>query len=213
MSYLVHWVSEIILIVLFAVILELLVPTGTFQKYIKFVIGLVLIVALMDPVIRLFQVDPSSLIKGLNSEQHDAPIKTETTRQKNEIQKAQAAYIQEQVAVHMKNEVKEELNEHYGLQITDLALSAAKISGQELSVGKVTVVVEKTERNHRSQESGIRTIQPVKSVSVDIEDHSSKKKSVHESNEMKSVRSFLARRWELSKSLITVNMEGGKINP
>jgi stage III sporulation protein AF len=212
-SYLVHWVSEIVLIVLFAVILELLVPTGAFQKYIKFVIGLVLIVALMDPVIRLFQVDPSSLLQGLNSEQHDAPIKTETTRQKNEIQKAQAAYIQEQVAVHMKNEVKEELNAQYGLQISDLALSATKISEQELSVDKVTVVVEKTERNHRSQESGIRTIQPVKSVSVDIEARSAKKKSVHESNEMKSVRSFLAKRWELSKSLITVNLEGGKINP
>lgn len=210
MSYLVHWVSEIILIVLFAVILELLVPTGSFQKYIKFVIGLVLIVALMDPVIRLFQVDPSSLLQGLNSEQHDAPIKTETTHQKNEIQKAQAAYIQEQVVVHMKNQVKEELNEQYGLQIAHLELSAAHEDGQDLSVRNVKVTVEKAEASHRRQESGIRSIQPVQSVSVDLDKQSATEKSVHESNEMKDVRAFLAKRWELNERLISVNMEGGE---
>ncbi|MCO7126584.1 stage III sporulation protein AF [Sporolactobacillus shoreicorticis] len=210
MSYLINWVSEIVLIVLFAVILELLVPSGAFQKYIKFVIGLVLIVALMDPVIRLFQVDPSSLLQGLKSEQHDAPIKSETARQKNEIQKAQAAYIQEQVAVRMKNQVKEELNEKYGLQITKLALSAQKVVGQELSLDKVTVTVGKSEQNHRRQESGIRTIQPVKNVSIDLGKNDSEKNKVHESDEMKSVRSFLAKRWELNQRLIKVNREGGK---
>lgn len=209
MSYLVHWVSEIVLIVLFAVILELLVPTGVFQKYIKFVIGLVLIVALMDPVIRLLQVDPDSLLKGIITDQNNTSIKSETARQKNEIEKAQAAYIQEQVAVHMKNQVKEELNEQYGLQITHLALSANQTSQQELSVDKVTVNLEKTTRNHRDQESGIRTIQPVKNVSVNIEKDGEQKKTVQESNEMKTVRSFLAKRWELNKSLISVHLEGG----
>ncbi|MFT8312037.1 MAG: stage III sporulation protein AF [Sporolactobacillus sp.] len=213
MSYLINWVSEIVLIVLFAVILELLVPSGVFQKYIKFVIGLVLIVALMDPVIRLFQVDPSSLLQGLKSEQNDSSIKSETARQKNEIQKAQAAYIQEQVAVRMKNQVKEELNEKYGLQITDIALSGQKVVGQELSLGKVTVTIGKSEQNHRSQESGIRTIQPVKNVSIDLGKNESEKNKVHESNEVKSVRSFLAKRWELSQSLIKVNREGGKKSP
>ncbi|BBN99066.1 stage III sporulation protein AF [Sporolactobacillus terrae] len=210
MGYLVHWISQIVLIVLFAVILELLMPSGVFQKYIKFVIGLVLIIALMDPVIRLFHVDPNSLLQGINTQKYNEPVKKETARQKSEIEKAQAAYIQEQVVVHMKNQVKEELNEQYGLQIAHLELSAAHEDGQDLSVRNVKVTVEKAEASHRRQESGIRSIQPVQSVSVDLDKQSTTEKSVHESNEMKDVRAFLAKRWELNERLISVNMEGGE---
>ncbi|GAY75186.1 hypothetical protein NBRC111894_740 [Sporolactobacillus inulinus] len=62
-------------------------PSGVFQKYIKFVIGLVLIIALMDPVIRLFHVDPSSLLQGINTQKYDEPVKKETARQKSENRK------------------------------------------------------------------------------------------------------------------------------
>ncbi|WP_353947936.1 stage III sporulation protein AF [Sporolactobacillus sp. Y61] len=58
MSYLSGWISQLVLIVLFAVILEILLPSGGFQKYVKLVVGLVLIVVLLDPVMKLFQIDP-----------------------------------------------------------------------------------------------------------------------------------------------------------
>ncbi|MCO7176591.1 stage III sporulation protein AF [Sporolactobacillus kofuensis] len=209
MSYLVNWISQIILIVLFAVILELLIPTGTFQKYIKFVIGLILVVALLDPVLKIFQIHPDQLLNGLAIEQKDDSIKKETARQKKEIENAQAAYIQEQVAVQMNDQVKEELNEKYGLQITHMDVSAKQKNRQEMSVDNVTVILEKTTRNHRDQESGIRTIQPVKNVSINLDDPDNSKQTVHEHNEMNKVRSFLAKRWALNKRLITVHMEGG----
>ncbi|MCL1632564.1 stage III sporulation protein AF [Sporolactobacillus sp. CPB3-1] len=210
MNYLVHWVSEVVLIVLFAVILELLIPAGAFQKYIKFVIGLVLIVALLDPVIRLFHVDPNSLLGDLNTERYNGSVKNETYRQKSEIQKDQAAYIQEQVVVQMKNQVKEELNEKYGLQITHLALTAKKNTGQEFSLDKVTVTVGKADTDSGGQESGSQTIQPVKSVSINI----GKARHVPESKKyeykkLSGVRSFLGKRWALDPGLIKINTEGG----
>ncbi|RYM06021.1 stage III sporulation protein AF [Sporolactobacillus sp. THM7-7] len=209
MSYLVEWVSQLVLIVLFAVILELLLPTSGFQKYVKFVIGLVLIVALTDPIIRLFQLDPGDLISGMGQAGTDAQVEQETDRQKSEIESAQSAYIHEQVAVQMKDQVKEELNQKYGLQINDMKLSAKEADGRSLSLDKVSLVLGQANRSGKAGETGGRAVKPVEEVSVQLDEETKEEGKREEAGEMEKVRSFLAERWEIDKRLISIHLEGG----
>ncbi|RYL92345.1 stage III sporulation protein AF [Sporolactobacillus sp. THM7-4] len=208
MNYLSEWVSQLVLIVLFAVILELLLPANGFQKYVKFVIGLVLIVALMDPIIRLFQIDPGDLIRGIRAEQTNGNVQNETARQKKEIENAQAAYIHEQVAVQLKDRVKEELDDKYRLQIKDIQLSGKQVNGESLSLDKVIVFLgQAPRRNDGTTES--RIIQPVKDVSVDLAKDPPFSETKNTTGEIEKVRSFLAERWEIDKHLISIHLEGG----
>lgn len=210
MAYLEGWVSQLILIVLFAVILELLLPSGSFRKYVKFVIGLVLIVALLDPVIRLFHMDPAELIQGLNVQQEYGNIQNETVVQKKEIEKAQEAYIQEQVAVQLKKRVEEGLNEQYGMQINDLEVSARLDDNQEPALQKIEVVLGRIDPKDSGQSKAVSRIRPVDDVSVSLEEHTSDSGTRQESAAADKIRSFLARQWEIDSKLISLRVEGEK---
>ncbi|GGL55439.1 stage III sporulation protein AF [Sporolactobacillus putidus] len=209
MNYLGEWVSQLVLIVLFAVILELLLPARSFQRYVKFVVGLVLIVALMDPVIRLFQLDPVDLIRGLKTGQGNVQIQNETVGQKKEIESSQTAYIQEQVAVQMKDLVKEELNQQYGMSIKDLALSAKQGGKQGLLLQNVTVVLEKTGNPGNTSPPSVQAVRPVKEVSIRVGRQTPDQGPSKGNTQIEKIRSFLAGRWEIDKNLITLHMEGG----
>ena len=49
-----HWVINIVALVLFIVIIEMLLPNGKMKKYVGIVTGTVLIIAVITPVIELF---------------------------------------------------------------------------------------------------------------------------------------------------------------
>lgn len=217
MAYLQNWVSQLVMIVLFAVILELLLPTKGFHPYVKLVVGLVLIVALMDPVIRLFQLDPGDLIPNVESDAHYGQVQEKTNEQKNEIEKEQKAYIQEQVAVQMKERVKEALYEQYGMQIDDIDLTAEQTDSGALNIQKVAVTVS-SGKAAGSEESGKETtaVRPVDEVSVDLnrgdaeqaQDRSDQgKPSEHEDSER--IRTFLSEQWAVDRQLIALRLEGG----
>lgn len=217
MGYLEGWVSQLVLIVLFAVILELLLPTGGFQKYVKFVIGLVLIVALLDPVIKLFHLDPGEIISGLRTGQGSSQVMSQTNQQKTEIEKAQSAYIQEEVAVQLKNSVKEELNGRYGLQIERMGLSVQQVQPQDMSLKSITVIVAKSGDKTGAQAGGqagaqgsnFSSVKPVKDVSINVESQAPPNNAGMTSAEADKIRSFLAERWGVDKKIISLRMEGG----
>ncbi|WP_100488244.1 stage III sporulation protein AF [Sporolactobacillus pectinivorans] len=209
MGYLEGWVSQLVLIVLFAVILELLLPTGGFQKYVKLVIGLVLIVALLDPVIKLFHLDPGEIISGLRTGQGSSQVMSQTNQQKTEIEKAQSAYIQEEVAVQLKNSVKEELNGRYGLQIKHMGLSVQQVQPQDMSLKSITVIVAKSGDKTGAQDSNFSSVKPVKDVSINVESQAPPNNAGMTSAEAGKIRSFLAERWGVDKKIISLRMEGG----
>jgi len=44
MDFFAKWIANIILLLLFAVTIEMLLPSSTYQKYLKIIVGLILIV-------------------------------------------------------------------------------------------------------------------------------------------------------------------------
>lgn len=209
MGYLEGWVSQLVMIVLFAVILELLLPAGGFQKYVKLVLGLVLIVALMDPVIKLFHMDPGQIIGGIPTQNGSSQLTLETNQQKKEIEQAQAAYIHEEVAVQMKNRVKEELNGRYGLEITNLVLSANQGNTQNVSLKSITVVAAKSKKNGGTGGNSLSAVRPVDEVSINIGDQVRQNKTGSTSAEADKIRSFLAEQWGVDEKIISLRIEGG----
>lgn len=49
------WLKEIVLIILLAAFVDLLLPSNTFQRYVRTVLGLFIILALLSPILTLFQ--------------------------------------------------------------------------------------------------------------------------------------------------------------
>lgn len=57
MDVIIQWVTQIILFVILAAIIDLLIPVDAMKKYVKLAVGLILILILLKPVFYLFDAD------------------------------------------------------------------------------------------------------------------------------------------------------------
>jgi stage III sporulation protein AF len=204
MQFLTEWITNIILFVLLATIIEMLIPNSSMQKYVKMVTGLLLIVIILTPLLNLFKKDFEQLFSSLALTPilQEKNIENVIEMKKKEIQASQRAYILEQMAVQLKNEVEEELMQQYGFQVESVHVSINDEYKNEFSaedIDSIEVILSKKENSSNS-------IPAVKPISIDtskpINHHQSR-----ETNTSKEINRFLANKWGIDGGKIAVIVE------
>jgi stage III sporulation protein AF len=204
MEFIKEWVTNIILFVLFATMIDMLLPNSKFQKYTKMVIGLLLIAIILTPIFKLITMDFEETFAIAMPEWEkakDQEIKNLIDLQKSEIQESHDAYILKQMAVQLKTDTEEELMDQYGLVITDLNLVAdeAEESSFPENLQKVVVVLNE----QVDEETAIEAVKP-----VDINTNQPlEPKTNSEKNDR--IIQFLSEKWSVEEELIEVEIEGG----
>ncbi len=211
LAFLTEWITNIIVFILLAVIIDLLLPNSTMQKYAKMVISLLLIIVIINPIFRIFTSDMNDVLEQFqvnNSASTESDIKNSMEFQKKEIQASQRAYILEQMAVQMKTMAEEELVKRYDVTIDKILLSESKQADQIHSQKDLTQIEVLLKENAEETVDGeaIETVQPVtidttKELETDVE------QSKISPNE---VTAFLAEIWEVEEEKITLLLEGGE---
>lgn len=214
MQAITHWITQIILIIMFAMILELLLPNDSFNRYVKMVIGLVLIVALLSPIMQVFHTPVETIFSQFSGLSNKDPIKNSINEQKREIESEQRAYISKQMAVQMKSSVKGELRDRYGLiiQTLDLKLNPNQPNSPIEHVSVTLGQAQTTTPSAGSQSKAIRvTVDPVEPVTVNANNDQSSNgsSSEHLTKQEKAVQSFLSNTWNISADQLTVRLKGG----
>src|SRR5699024_11711137 len=108
MDMLTQWVTQIIVFILLATIIDLIITATSMKKYIKLVVGLILILIFLKPVFYLFNINIHQSLETAYSqlyeeEMENQDIEKQIKIQKKEIQTTQDAYILEEMTVKMKN--------------------------------------------------------------------------------------------------------------
>ena len=192
-----------------ATILEMLLPNDSFKHYVKMVIGLVLIIALLSPVMKLFNTPVDEILQSISPPPQEDQIKNSLNNNKKVIETNLNSYIQQQTAVQMKNYVQKELMDQFQLSIKDLDPQIDPDS-TESPVKSVKVVLGQAKTKSDSKAS----VEPVKEVTVDVskedrQESNQKKQTAAESGKYQKVQKFLAEKWGLSSDKITIQVEGG----
>jgi stage III sporulation protein AF len=203
LGFLTEWITNIIVLVLLAGVIELLLPGNQFQSYIKMVIGLLILLAMLSPLFKLLNSDMDQVFQAMElpAAAKENEIKNSIEKNKSEIQGAQRAYILEQMAVPMKKQVQEELNKTYELEIVDLQIQTNSgtdpLKPEDITGAKVVLA------KHHEQAG----ISEVSEVDVNISDAGNQA----EKNEVpEEIVHFLASRWQLDSQQVEAEMEGGE---
>ena len=203
MGFLTEWITNIIVLVLLAGVIELLLPGNQFQSYIKMVIGLLILLAMLSPLFKLLNSDMDQVFQAMDlpAAAKENEIKNSIEKNKSEIQGAQRAYILEQMAVPMKEKVQEELNKTYELGIVDLQIHTNS-STESLTPEDITGVKVVLAKHHESA-----GISEVSEVEVSISD---KREQADKGEVPEEIVEFLASQWQLDAKQLEVEMEGGE---
>ncbi|MEN2766022.1 stage III sporulation protein AF [Ornithinibacillus xuwenensis] len=209
MDLLIQWVSQIIVFILLATIIDLLVPAGSMKKYIKFVVGLVLILIFLQPIFHLFQFDVEQAINntfsGIFSENAEASEGENLIEiQKSEIQSTTGAYIEEQMVVQLKDIAKAPLLDKYQAEIT--AIKFHYVEGASYTDEELLEKLEEVVVYLRDSEAGEGTVNAVEDVVIDSRNQQS---SSNDNVDLEGMQSLLRDIWELSDKKLTVIWEGG----
>lgn len=196
--------TNIILFILLATIIDLLLPNTALIKYVKFVMGLLLIAIIITPVFKLLNTDFETLIESVPSIDTEIEKRMENSleMQKKEIQASQHAYILEETASMLRETAEEELMEKYGLQIEHIELEVKEKDGVfPENLTKITVFLKKPEESRETE-----TVAKVEKIIIDTTSPPSDKDSLKDSRE---IAAFLAAKWGVEEDMVEIAGEGG----
>ncbi|MBU9712209.1 stage III sporulation protein AF [Evansella tamaricis] len=212
MGVITAWITNIILLILFASILELLLPNSKMQRYVKLVVGLMLLMVMLQPLLSIFQEDPEEWLAEISNWTDDTSIEETAAMEskKMDIEQEYLAYTSEQVAVQLKEQASVELMERFEVVLSDVIITFESMDNFEqvlenpleyLSAVYVKLHPEGEEK--QEDEVGIVSIEPVK-----IEREASNEDKDSESHE--EITSFLSEHWAIPKEILHVEMKGGE---
>ncbi|UED72840.1 stage III sporulation protein AF [Brevibacillus sp. DP1.3A] len=218
MTWLTLWLKKIILLVLLAAFLDLILPNTTLQRYVKMVMGLILLLTIISPVFSLFSLSQEDLAFRLDRYQQElnkpasAEWKRITDKLLGQQNQQMTAYVQSQVASSVKASVKEQ----YGVTVEDVTITVNQQNPEQPTLERIELVVGDANKEEQKGQSTIEPIKPVQPVEITIGepiDIQSDPKSdiaatAHHDNPLYAqITNDVAKEWGLSKSQVVIKDE------
>ncbi len=182
---------------LFALVLDMILPSNTFRKYTKLVVGLILVAILLTPIVKLFQQDFTfkleEQLSAMSNQNKDIFVQ-KIENKKTEINHADRAYILEQMAVQLKKDAEGELMNKFQHAVVEVQIELKDMT-KELkteNIQHIHVVLQKTSTGT------VEKVEP-----VEISPGGAPKK---ESKKEGEIREWLEKRWGLKKQVVTTTI-------
>jgi stage III sporulation protein AF len=200
--FLTEWVTNIIIFVLLATVIDMLLPNTNLQKYTKIVTGLLLIAIILTPVLKLISKDFETALQSIPifQETEEKNIENLIELKKKEIQASQRAYILETMAVQLKEGTEEELMNQYGLAVANIDITLDETTKQSFPDNLQKVIVQL-----KQSEEVDDVVEVIKPVEINTNQPSQPKRLTAQSEE---ITSLLAGKWNVSEGAIEVLIEG-----
>ncbi|CUP75701.1 stage III sporulation protein AF [Clostridium baratii] len=169
---------------------ELIVPDNSMKKYLKFVLGLILIVVILNPILKFFNVGEnelknsiSSYEKNLKEKESDNDINVDSNKLREESFKNNFNKNCENI---LKNEFKD-------MEFKCEVDCNVDFKGVKFDISSINVYIK---------EKKVSKVVNVEKVEIDISKESKKKENKNE--EYKDVVNFLKSELEISESKINI---------
>lgn len=203
MDFLKEWITNIILFILLATVIDMLLPNSSLQKYTKMVTGLLLIAIILSPILKIFSTDLETALATVPSfkDSEEKNMENLIELQKKEIQASNRAYILEQMAVQLKMDAEEELMDQYGLEIASIDLFV-----DENSEGAVPEDIQAITVQLKEPKKEAEAVEVVKKVEINTQ---TPLPSKEHSFQIEKISSLLAEKWDVDEKTIEIMIEGG----
>lgn len=208
MDFIKEWITNIILFVLLATVIDMLLPSSNMQKYTKLVTGLLLIAIILTPILKLISSDFEKELASMTfpNQNNEKNMENLIEMKKKEIQATQHAYILETMAVQLKEDAQEELINQYGVKITNIDFLIDEQDQRDFPENLEKVIVKVVRPEQKTE-----TVEVVGKIDINSGKQPSSPKQKDEAENGK-ITSLLSKKWKIEKNNIEVLMVEGGIN-
>ncbi|MFD0711048.1 stage III sporulation protein AF [Paenibacillus sp. GCM10027626] len=230
LAWLAAWLKQIIAVVLLAGLIDLLLPNKSMQRYVRLVAGLIILLTILTPIIRLLQGDFDTKLKasidpwlnGTAGKEYKMPTLEEISRNADKMrqqqERAAAALTENQLAAQMK----EELIKQTGMQVDRLAVRLEQArAGSELVIREVQIALAKPrnaeghdspEKESAQTDIEIEPVQPV-IISIQAEEEGAAQEqqppSEIDRQLAEQITTILQRGWSVAPHMVSIHWSSG----
>lgn len=164
MEFLSEWMRGLILIIFLAVVLDMILPNNAMQRYVKLVMGLLIILLMLSPVLKLYGTSVYELDFALDKFLTQEGVGTmksidEITAQGQRLQEQQASTTVDQWKAMVSENVKQTVEHGYGVTVDSVEMRVTQdADGQPTAIEYLAVIVMP------KPEAGTGTAKPVEEV-------------------------------------------------
>lgn len=149
LAWLGEWLKSIIAVVLLAAVIDLLMPGKAFQRYTRLVLGLLILLAMLGPLLKLLEARPEELLdRGIRSweaasgrEAPRMPGLDDIRRDAEALRERQERQAAELAAIGLETAMLEALNRGGGLHAEAVKVGLASGPNREARIASVTVTL------------------------------------------------------------------------
>ena len=208
MGLLTGWITGLVLLIMLAILLEMLLPNSSMRGYVKMVISLLILIAMLKPILSIFTVDSEEWIRNLQTgdQYQTESIETQINLQKSGLDEVRAAYISEQVADQLVDKAEETLRDTYSLEFASVDVMQEMGQGGQEDEEAVSIHAVVREIHPQQNTDAVRS--EIKRVQIDLSKQQPSKES--DSIDLLPVINYLSDSWEIPAESITLLLEGGE---
>ena len=208
MGLLTGWITGLVLLIMLAILLEMLLPNSSMRGYVKMVISLLILIAMLKPILSIFTVDSEEWIRNLQTgdQYQTESIETQINLQKSGLDEVRAAYISEQVADQLVDKAEETLRDTYSLEFASVDVMQEMGQGGQEDEEAVSIHAVVRELHPQQNTDAVRS--EIKRVQIDLSKQQPSKES--DSIDLLPVINYLSDSWEIPAESITLLLEGGE---
>ncbi len=207
MEWLSEWIKQIILLVLIATFIDLLLPNQSFDRYVKLVLGLLIIMAILTPILQLVNQDIDFRTwKWWNTDQPALSMNSLPSIQADSkrLQEFQTKQIEEQWSKNVGREIQEELTKKFALQNVQVVVKTNIQDGKTPRIQSVEVYAQTRESSKKDHSDRSLPIEP---IDIQIEERKEEETKRHPLTE--SIKKTIIRAWHLKAEQVSVFIENG----
>lgn len=219
------WLQKIILLVLLATVLDMLLPNSSIQRYVKFVMSLLILLSMISPIIVLFQKDLSAekiALRIMNygdssSEKGWTQLKQYSEKLVRENDEEAGRFVKGQ----LESLIQAKVEEQYGVKVQSVHVVIDQELNKEQSypvISSVQLILDKDIQDTGRGAGGASSqIQPVEPVTINVSGESSSKTSdaysspeltVSERKLLSEIANDISQTWGIERSQIIAQVEG-----
>jgi len=213
MEFVGGWLKQIILLVLIATFFDLLLPNHSMERYVKLVMGLLIILAILNPIFSLLDknLDLSSFTPEKSAVPDGNVTALSTIRREGEaLQKTQDRLILSQVKRKMADMIKQDVEKHFDVTVQKSEVDISGVGEKDSpTIQRVQLVI--SPRRKEGEGGDVMPVQPVEPVVIGPDRSASAERDSpppHARDPVTSrIANYLQQKWELSTGQVDVIWE------
>lgn len=195
MDFLKTWIQTIIIIIIFAAFIDILMPSTSVKKYVKFVLGLIIMTVILNPMLKLFDrgfsISENSfkMQEKLDSIYVKKQAEYYSEKQSDIVTKVYKQNLEDQIKQLIKNDIKDrEVKVNVEVYEDTKSEDYGKIKKVDVELGKQTETVARVDK--------------VK-IGEDAKENQNSKKPIYKEEDLKNKISSI---YGIDKGMIEINI-------